>query len=256
MKQAAIFNCQDLDGWAQCYIDFLGPTYQCTVYDVFHHEYPTDDELADFDVFAITGSTSTAYVIDSPPDGFVTEFGSFTQKLMERVKASQSSNQKTQKLIGICFGHQIIAHYCGGRTESKNSFTMGTDDILLSEKAKTYRFVQKALDSVGETDANFAQYKPRALKSHQDRVTVVPDDAIVLAGSDNSSHELLVYGDYCLTSQFHPELTNETINKLLVPLHQRTEPDFKLSEGSDFSQSEKDHLFFETLFRAFLSSSS
>ena len=80
-------------------------------FDVVHkQEYPDLRDLADnrtFDGIVISGSASSAYM-DEP---WILKLIQFVHKLRAEPYRSQV------KLIGVCFGHQIIARACGGSCE-------------------------------------------------------------------------------------------------------------------------------------------
>src|ERR1035437_961383 len=68
--------------------------------------------LAECDAWIITGSPKSAY----DKDQWILRLGSFIRECHSQKK----------KLIGICFGHQLIAHTLGGRAEkSKNGWGVG-----------------------------------------------------------------------------------------------------------------------------------
>ena len=77
-------------------------------FDVVHkQEYPDLQDLAEnktFDGIVITGSVASAY-LDDP----------WILKLVEFVQVMRSEPYRSQvHLVGVCFGHQIIARACGG----------------------------------------------------------------------------------------------------------------------------------------------
>lgn len=89
-------------------------------------------------------------------------------------------------MVGICFGHQIIAQALGGRVEK---FAGGW--------------------SVGRTEYDGAT-GPLTLNAwHQDQVIDPPEGARVLASSDFCKNAILAYGERVLTVQAHPEFTTD-----------------------------------------------
>lgn len=87
-------------------------------------------------------------------------------------------------LVGICFGHQIIAQALGGHVEK---FDGGW--------------------SVGRTTYQ-GERGPYILNAwHQDQVITPPDGARVLASSDFCKYAMLAIGDHVLTVQPHPEFS-------------------------------------------------
>ena len=98
-------------------------------------------------------------------------------------------------MIGICFGHQMIAQALGGRTEkAEQGWGVGRQTYQM-EKTPAW------LDS---TPPEFS-----ILASHQDQVTELPDGAIRLASSGFCKNAAFTLGDHVLSFQGHPEFTKE-----------------------------------------------
>jgi GMP synthase-like glutamine amidotransferase len=87
-------------------------------------------------------------------------------------------------LVGICFGHQIIAQALGGKVEK---FKGGW--------------------SVGRTEYDWNGEKMALNAWHQDQVTEKPAEAQVVATSPFCANAALVYGDRAFTVQAHPEFS-------------------------------------------------
>jgi len=95
-------------------------------------------------------------------------------------------------LVGICFGHQIIAQALGGKVEK---FAGGW--------------------ATGRTEYDW-QGKPVTLNAwHQDQVTDRPDGAEVLASNEFCQNAALLYGDRVFTVQAHPEFDDRVIEGLI-----------------------------------------
>lgn len=89
-------------------------------------------------------------------------------------------------MVGICFGHQVMAKALGGTVEKfKGGWSVGT---------RTY--------SRSDTGAELT-----ALAFHQDQVIVPPPIAEVVGESENCRYAVLRYGDWGLSYQPHPEFT-------------------------------------------------
>ena len=154
------------------------PDLEFVVYDAEQGQLPQDvDEV---DAYLITGSKSSVY--DDKP---------WIRPLMEFV---QELDRRGKKLVGICFGHQLVAHALGGRTE-KSSKGWGVG-------LHTYQFSE--LPSWHDCDApDF-----HILVSHQDQVVENARGATVLASSEFCENAVCQVGDHILTFQGHPEFVS------------------------------------------------
>lgn len=96
-------------------------------------------------------------------------------------------------LMGICFGHQIVAQALGGRVEKA--------EIGWGVGVHTYETVDPApwMDGDPPTFSNVV--------SHQDQVVDLPAGAKVLARSDFCPAAALSIGDRIFTLQSHPEMS-------------------------------------------------
>ena len=95
-------------------------------------------------------------------------------------------------VVGICFGHQIIAQAMGGRVEK---YAGGW--------------------SVGPTDYDFSGQTMTLNAWHQDQVTVAPPGAKVIASNDFCANAALLYDDRALTVQAHPEFQPAFVDGLM-----------------------------------------
>lgn len=95
-------------------------------------------------------------------------------------------------LVGICFGHQIIAQALGGRVEKfAGGWAVGRQEY----------------DWQGEVVALNAW--------HQDQVTQRPAISEPIACNDFCQNAALIYGDRIFTLQAHPEFGDAMINGLI-----------------------------------------
>lgn len=154
-------------------------------YQVTQKIYPQD--INDCDAYLITGSKSSAY-----------ENTHWIIKLKEFIRKLQKKNKK---IIGICFGHQIIAEALGGKVE-KNLKGWGVG--LVNSKVDVYQSWM-----VPETTSY------SLLASHQDQVIILPKDAIRIAGNSFCHNGSFQIGKNILTFQGHPEFTKEYLLHIL-----------------------------------------
>jgi GMP synthase-like glutamine amidotransferase len=171
------------------FIALLGqvdPDLEFAVYDVEQGQYPTD--IDDVDGYLMTGSKSSAY--DDKP--WVATLMKFVRELHRRRKT----------LVGICFGHQLIAQALGGKVEkSPKGWGVGLH-------THSFNTVPTWFDQ-GAADLDI-------LVSHQDQVLEVAAEAQVLAGSEFCENAVIQIGDHILTFQGHPEFVHSYSRNLMV----------------------------------------
>ncbi|GAA3870196.1 type 1 glutamine amidotransferase [Celeribacter arenosi] len=153
-----------------------GFTFQ--TWNVVDMQFPDGPEAADG--WLITGSRHGAYE-DHP----------FIPPLEDFIRTVQGSGRR---MVGICFGHQIVAQALGGRVEKfAGGWAVGR---------RTYDFT-----ALGDVHLN---------AWHQDQVVTLPEGAEVIGTNDFCANAALVYGDSILTVQAHPELSNPIIADYLA----------------------------------------
>lgn len=109
-------------------------------------------------------------------------------------------------VVGVCFGHQILAEALGGRVvKSDRGWGLGVQDYELTARPSWLadlpdRFAVNAV--------------------HQDQVIALPEGATVLARSAHCDYAALAYGDPespdAITLQPHPEFGPEFMDALLA----------------------------------------
>jgi GMP synthase-like glutamine amidotransferase len=105
-------------------------------------------------------------------------------------------------LVGICFGHQLIARALGGEVaKSEKGWGVGLSFNRVDERADWMAPWQPGLD---------------LLVSHQDQVERLPQGARVLGGSDFCPAYLMQVGEHFLGVQGHPEFTKAYSRDLMA----------------------------------------
>ena len=160
-----------------------------TVYPVIESIYP--ENMDECDAYLITGSKSSAY--DKEP---------WIKQLQNYIVAL---HKHRRKLIGICFGHQIIAQALGGLTEkSKKGWAVG-NSISNVEQTKPW---------MGDVMTN-AKKQFSLLVSHQDQVTSLPAQAELIATTIFCPNASFQIANHILTFQGHPEFSADYLIYLM-----------------------------------------
>ena len=168
--------------------------FEFVTYAVLDGEFPTSAE--DADAWLITGSRHGVYEDHDwiPP----------LEDLIRKIDAQRVP------LVGVCFGHQIIAQALGGKVEKfQGGWSIGATEY----------------DSGGT---------PLVLNAwHQDQIVKRPDSAKVAASSDFCENAVLTYGDHIWTVQAHPEFTADFIDALIRTRGRGVVPDALLDAATD-----------------------
>lgn len=181
----------DYDQIVQRFLHLADPNIQIKTYDCQTQQYP--DNIDEVQAYLITGSRYSTYQTQSQP--WIQTLSDFIQHL----------DQKKKKLIGICFGHQLIAQTLGGRVQpNPQGWEISVTQVQLTPLA--------------------AQFFERSIllmhQMHQDIVTQLPPDTVNLGYTDNTPIQGMTKGNHILTCQFHPEyLPPITRNLILRRLH-------------------------------------
>ncbi len=157
--------------------------FQFDVFRVIDSQIPHDVNLCDG--WLITGSKFSAY--GKQP---------WIPALKEFIRQIVAAGLP---LIGICFGHQIIAEALGGRVEkSEKGWGLGLDTYSIAPGS--------ALSALDHITLNIF---------HQDQIVKLPPNAEVFASSDFCQYAGLYIGDQVMTIQAHPEFKTEFNSELL-----------------------------------------
>jgi len=144
-------------------------------------------QLSDSDAWIITGSPRSVYdELDWMLD------------IEEKIRNAQHHNKP---VLGICFGHQLIAKSFGGRVElNPNGWELGAYPIELTERGLKSRIL-----------SGFNNHSI-VYQSHGDCVTVLPENAIELALNKKGNQAFTIHKNM-YGVQFHPEFSWDIIKK-------------------------------------------
>jgi len=170
-----------------------GHDFDFQIWSVVDGDFP--DSAVDAEGWLITGSKFGAY-----------EDHDWIPPLEDLIRAIRETGRP---LVGICFGHQIIAQALGGRVEK---FTGGW--------------------SVGRTDYTVNGQSMALNAWHQDQVTALPEGAQVVGSSDFCANAALLYDDQIWTIQPHPEFGSDFIDGLIRTRGKGVVPDALLASAA------------------------
>ncbi len=180
-------------------------------YEVFRGEWPRTP--AECDAYLITGARDSVF----DDVDWIYQLVTFVQQLYV----------EKRKVVGVCFGHQMIAHALGGKVErAGKGWGIG---VKSSAVYQARDWMQPALD------------RYRLVYSHQDQVVELPELAEVLGGNAHCPIAIFAVGNQMLGIQGHPEFTREFAAALIDAREDRISPEIieaarpTLSEPTDES---------------------
>jgi GMP synthase-like glutamine amidotransferase len=162
---------------------------EATSFDVEAGHLPADP--ADYDAYLVTGSPAGVY----EPLPWIAPLSAF-------IRAARG-----QKLVGICFGHQLMAQALGGQVEkSAKGWGAGLHRYAIPVRKL---WMDEAL-------------RVAVPASHQDQVVIQPPDTEVIAASPFTPFAGLAWRDRpAISFQFHPEFSPAFAKALIAERYDR-----------------------------------
>jgi GMP synthase (glutamine-hydrolysing) len=134
---------------------------------------------------------------------------------MERAAAFMvNAAEKDIPVLGVCFGHQLLAHAYGGR-------------VVRNPLGREVGTVEVELTAAGQADPLF-RGMPRRIAvqaTHEDLVPEPPEGTVVLAGNTNTAIQALAFRPSVRGVQFHPEIQPDAMRVLIQARAERLEED-------------------------------
>lgn len=154
-----------------------GYGFEFESWSVVNNEFPDGPEAADG--WLITGSRHGAY----EDHDWIPPLEQLIRDIMEA----------DRPLVGVCFGHQIIAQALGGKVEK---FSGGW--------------------AVGPTTYSFGNEELKLHAWHQDQVVQKPEGAEIVAQNEFCANAFLLYPGKAYSVQPHPEYDDGFLNGLIA----------------------------------------
>lgn len=153
----------------------IEPALQVSTYNAHNGELPAS--IDETDIYLLTGSKQSVYENEL----WISHLTEFVQALHAQKKP----------LIGICFGHQMVAHALGGKVEkSEHGWQVGIKRNALNSAAK----------DIGIQAKHF-----QIISSHQDQIVELAPGTEVLASESQCPFAMTRLGRHIFTVQGHPE---------------------------------------------------
>lgn len=164
----------EFGSYPEMFAELLGPDFELETYDAQNGALPSSFSHA---AYLLTGSPAGVY-----------EPLPWIAPLMEFIRTSRDA-----KMIGVCFGHQVMAQALGGEViKSPKGWAIGLN---------RYEVIHPQPWTNGEREASIPA-------SHQDQVVVQPPNTTVVAASDFTPFAALAWTDRpAISFQFHPEFS-------------------------------------------------
>ncbi|XP_057848339.2 gamma-glutamyl peptidase 5 isoform X1 [Cryptomeria japonica] len=160
------------------------------IFRVMEGEFPSQEELHKYDGFVLTGSSYDAHGNED-----------WILKLCDVLRCLYDKNKK---LLGICFGHQVLCRALGGKTgRASVGWELGLKDITLNTDL-VWKLYGLKIPSV-----------LKVIESHQDQVSCIPPSGVVLGYSARTAIEIFAVGNSVLGIQGHPEFSEDVMLDLL-----------------------------------------
>jgi GMP synthase (glutamine-hydrolysing) len=156
------------------------------------------DTVSDYDAVMMTGSPLS-----------VTRLEPWMGRAAELMVGAEA---RGIPVLGVCFGHQLLAHAYGGR-------------VVRNPLGREIGTVEVRLTPEGRADPLFHGL-PEQLAvqaTHEDIVPEPPTGAAVLASNANTAVQALAFRPFARGVQFHPEVQPESMRALIKARAERLE---------------------------------
>jgi GMP synthase-like glutamine amidotransferase len=168
------------------------PDEQWDIYKCYNGFFPSEEDIDSYSGFVIPGSKFDAHGTEP----WIRRLGELVRSLYERKK----------KMLGICFGHQLLGLYLGGDSNRAASWEQGVKVSTPNDNFKRYFPPLSHMESFP------------LVESHQDQVLKLPPDAVLLLSSPKCPNEMFLMpaeNPTVLCTQSHPEFSVEFAKELL-----------------------------------------
>lgn len=175
------------------------PRWSYDIYSAKDNHFPS---IGDADGYVITGSPASVH----DPFAWIARLETFIREL----------NTRRVPLVGLCFGHQLIAKSLGGRVSNNpGGWRFGVAETSLIVQAPWMRPARQ-------------QFSLHAC--HSEQVTQLPPEALLLGGDALCPIGAFAIGQHIFTTEYHPEFTTNFM-QALAEAYRGEVPDLVLDTG-------------------------
>ncbi|XP_058113956.1 gamma-glutamyl peptidase 3-like [Magnolia sinica] len=202
------------------------------LYRVVEGEFPNMEELDKYHGFVVSGSPYDAYGND--------------MWILKLCYLLQILDAMQKKVLGICFGHQVLCRALGGRVgKADGGWDIGLRKVMMVEDMPPCKF----LDGLEDIPPCVS-----IIECHQDEVWEVPPGAEVIAISEKTGVEMFTIGDHMLGIQGHPEYTKDILCNLIdrLLINNSIEVGFANDAKATLEAGEPCREFWEKICKSFL----
>ncbi len=253
MPHYAILHCYDTPKWwplgsslwQESLQDASDPLERWSTYDVVQGQLP--DLSGNIDGVVITGSARGAYE-DIP----------WIHKLSEWIRAAAAAAESGSRMrvVGGCFGAQLLAHSLGGLVEPQGFSLLCAESIQLTPAYAAAQWGGMAEGATGAgagagavgdegrgagagagagaTPSASRADSVRLIESHGDCVRALPPGGVLLGTSGSCVNEFFSVGSFALGIQSHPEFdVDRVVDPILWPQAAETMTDEEKKKARD-----------------------
>eukprot|EP00330_Aristerostoma_sp_ATCC50986_P009413 CAMPEP_0114597076 /NCGR_PEP_ID=MMETSP0125-20121206/19308_1 /TAXON_ID=485358 ORGANISM="Aristerostoma sp., Strain ATCC 50986" /NCGR_SAMPLE_ID=MMETSP0125 /ASSEMBLY_ACC=CAM_ASM_000245 /LENGTH=163 /DNA_ID=CAMNT_0001801169 /DNA_START=510 /DNA_END=997 /DNA_ORIENTATION=+ len=142
---------------------------------VTEFQYPDENEIKRLNGLVISGATCDCYDANLP----------FNPKLYEFIQEMYHKHTHI-KILGVCYGHQVIAHCLGGKAqripELNIPFISAIEDIKVTQELKEKSYFKTAFPEGFESIYG--------IETHGDHIEVLPPKGELLGTSSSTKVEI------------------------------------------------------------------
>ncbi|KAK7281569.1 hypothetical protein RIF29_09680 [Crotalaria pallida] len=182
-------------GYFNVYVEAFGEKGEkWDLFKVYDGEFPEFSELHEYEGFVVSGSPNDAYAND--------------YWILKLCFLLQTLDAMEKKVLGICFGHQVLCRALGGRVgKAYTGWDIGTRQVSFVKDLARCSYLEHLEE---EMPASLT-----IIEVHQDEVFEVPQGAEVIASSDKTAVEMFAIANHILGIQGHPEYTIDILYNLI-----------------------------------------